>query len=240
MDHLRRRGKPGAARVLGLQYYLGRGRPADQALARAVWQEADRRDPVPAPLVASVEWLDLRARADEPGTFVFLDLPPLAQGHNLCAVTAGSAVLAALGRSGDALTLKRRCPHSPLGEGTAWDQLSDALRASGVQVELATFSLDAAGGAAGWARIRAELDAGRPVLVDVREPAETDPNRGAHTVVAMGYDESKRVVYVQNTASLLPGVEAYAYDEFLQRWNSRWYMPSAQAECRPALFLRRS
>ncbi len=240
MDRLRRRGKPGAARVLGLQYFLGRGRPHDPDLARSVWAEADRTDPVRAPLVASVEWLDLRARPDQPGRFVFLDLPPLAQGHNLCAVTAGAAVLAALGLPGDALTLKRRCPHSPFGDGTAWDQLSDSLRASGVQVELATFGLDAAGGAAGWARVRTELDAGRPVLVDFREPAETNPNRGAHTVVVMGYDESKRVVYVQNTASWLPGVEAYAYDEFLQRWNSRWFMPSAKAECRPALFLRRN
>lgn len=240
MDHLRRRGLPGAARVLGLQYYLGRGRTQDLALARAVWQEADRRDPVPAPLISSIAWLDLRNRPDQPGSFMFLDLPPLAQGLNLCAVTAGAAALAALGVPGDALTLKRRCPHSPFGDGTAWDQLSDSLRASGVQVELATFGLDAAGGAAGWARVRTELDAGRPVLVDFREPAETNPNRGAHTVVVMGYDESKRVVYVQNTASLLPGVEANAYDEFLQRWNSRWYMPSAKAECRPALFLRRS
>lgn len=240
MDQLRRRGQPGAARVLGLQYYLGRGRTQDLALARAVWQEADWRDPVPAPLISSIAWLDLRSRTDQPGTFVFLDLPPLAQGLNLCAVTAGAAALAALGVPADALTLKRRCSHSPLGGGTAWDQLSESLRASGVQVELATFGLDAAAGAAGWTRVRAELDAGRPVLVDFRDPAETHPNRGAHTVVAMGYDESKRVVYVQNTASLLPGVEAYAYDEFLQRWNSRWYMPGAKAECRPALFLRRS
>ena len=239
MDHLRRRGQPGTARVLGLQYYLGAGRARNVEQARALWQEADRRDPVPAPGLSSMEWMELRNRTAEPGTFVFLHVPPLSQGLNLCAVTAGAAALAALGLPTDALVLKRRCPHSPLGDGTAWDQLSESLRASGVQVELATFGLDAAGGAAGWARVRAELDAGRPALIDIREPGDLDPDRGAHTVVVMGYDEAQKVVYVQNTASVLPGVEAYSYEAFLRRWNSRWYMPSAPAECRPALFLRR-
>ena len=240
MEALRSAGSAGAARVLGLQHYLGLGAAPDRVRAEALWREAEAKDRTKPPLLSCAEWAALRDRKAEPGSFVFLDLAPISQGMNLCAATAGAIALRGLGIPADPLALKARCPHSPLGTGTAWDQLADALRSYGVTVELATFGLDDAAGRAGWERIRAELDAGRPVIVDVRRPGDRGTGQGAHSVVAMGYDAARGLVWVQNSAEPLPGVEVQTVDEFLHRWNSRWYMPSAPAECRPALFLRKA
>jgi TPR repeat protein len=229
-------GNTEALRILGLLYWTGTGVSADPDRARDLWRRADQLDPPKAPGVSMEAWADLRSRPAEPGRFRFLAVDPQIQGLNLCAPTAAAIALSAYGAKVDPFAIKLRCKASPPGTGTAWDQLIPAVSTFGAEWRLEEFDVTDEGFSEGLRRVKLELDAGRPVLLDIRKPEASGTGEGAHTVVAIGYEEAQGVLIVQNPAELLPGVERYPYDEFKRRWQSRWYMPSATREMRPAIF----
>lgn len=228
------RGAFSAQLELGMYYLQGEYVAADSAKAKAIWQEAYAAEPELKVDVTMQDWLVLREREIAPGTFQFIELRHDRQYHNLCAPTALAMVLGSLGEWTDPVAVKRHCKGSAFGRGTGWDLLVGAGRALGQQPVLEdSFENDEAGLAAARRLLMQELDAGRPVLIDIREP--DNPTESAHTVVAVGYDRRAGQVIIHDPARLAPGIRLFSDEYLAEVWHSRGYMRSAPGVRRPLI-----
>ena len=79
--------------------------------------------------------------------------------------------------------------------------------------------------------MRAELDAGRPVVVGF-----TDPN-GGHTVTVAGYHLADGVYVLRDPAHPSPGIRILMAKELSELWHSRGYSRTATERCRPAIVI---
>jgi hypothetical protein len=77
------------------------------------------------------------------------------------------------------------------------------------------------------------LDAGRPVLIDIREP--DNETESAHTVVAVGYDCDAGHIIIHDPARILPGIRFFSDDYLAEVWHSGGYMRSAPGVRRPLI-----
>lgn len=223
---------PDAWWLLGEYYYTSAG-DKRSSKAEDYWAKA-KKHPSHGSLLTSADCASVKAGGAKAGERQFLSVPHIDQGWNLCGISATAIVLRYHGHEADPYTIKRNAPNSPLGTGTAWDTINLSLKKLyGFTWGLKTFSFDAEGAKEGLALIRKELDAGNPVLIDIRG---ADATGGAHTVTVVGYDRGAGQVYIQDTARFAPGVVVMTEAEFSQRWNSQGFITNATGEVlRPLL-----
>jgi hypothetical protein len=219
--------------TLGLFYLNGFGVAADSAKAKGIWAEA-YVDPPYETDVSMLEWLELRNRKREPGKFQFIELVHDRQYHNLCAPTAMAMVLGKLADWQDPVTVKRACVGSAFGTGTGWDLLLGAGKKLGQRPVLEdSFENDLPGLAAARELLLREIDAGRPVLIDIREP--DNETESAHTVAAVGYDRDLGEVIIHDPARTMPGIRRFSDAYLADVWHSAGYMRSAPGVRRPLI-----
>lgn len=208
--------------------------PADSAKAKAIWHDAYEGFDGEFEFTM-LDWLDLRERKAVVGAFQFIELQHDRQYHNLCAPTALAMVIGRLKGWQDPVAVKRNCEGSAFGSGTGWDLLIQAGKKLGVKPVLEdSFQQDAEGLKGAREILFRELDAGRPVLIDIREP--TNQTESAHTVVAVGYDRQAGQVIIHDPARILPGIRLFTDDYLAEVWHSAGYMRSAPGVRRPLIW----
>jgi hypothetical protein len=90
-----------------------------------------------------------------------------------------------------------------------------------------TYPNDDGGFRAGLREIQTRLRSDEPVLVDIAL-------YGSHTLVVVGYDEARRLVFLRDPNLPPPGYRVLTFAELESVWNGRSY----GLDARPALFTR--
>lgn len=223
--------------------------------ARAHWTRVSRLQPVgatghpeqPGDQTAAQQGADLlrlveyRHRKPEPGTFALVPIPHLQQGWNNCGATACAMLARFQGAKVGGWDFKRLCP-SPLGTGTDW---GDLLKASGkidLKWKLATFTPDDSGFDKATAFARAELDAGRPLVIDFKFTGPRYPNGEAgHTLLIAGYIASENLYILCNPAIATPGLQLMTAEDLKRYWRSDHYGEISNGVLsRPAIVIDRT
>ena len=204
------------------------GIPKDRDKAAAHFARA-RKYGLPSHILDGIQLDELATRTAERGRFGFLPTTHMDQGYNMCAPTSAAMALSYYsGKPVDPYRIKRHSTGSgPVGTGTCWDHMLHGIKhVSGAQWTFRSFPKTRAGFMAGLPILLAEIDARRPVLIDL----------GPHTVVLVGYDATAMVVYIQNPAYSFPGVHTVNYDELRRRWHSPWHVSTTGGKsARPML-----
>ena len=224
---------PSGLVVLGeIQFQAG-----DIEQARAHWTKVSQMKPVgptgqpvqPSDNMSAQEGADLlklidyRHRKSEPGIFAFVDAPHVHQGYNNCGATAVTMLARFQGAKLGAWDFKRLCS-SPLGTGTDWGDLLKASGKIGLRWKLVTFTPDDAGFQQGTAFLKAELDAGRPVVIDFKFIGPEYPGGEAgHTLDVAGYIAKENLYILRNPAIATPGLELITADDLKRYWRSDHY-----------------
>ncbi len=166
---------------------------------------------------------DYRQRKNEPGEFVFIQMPHIYQGYNNCGASASAAFARFQGSDISGWDFKKLCP-SPLGTGTDWGHLLDASAKIGQKWKLVTYTPDDAGFEKAEAMLRRELDAGRPVVVDFKYigPQYAGGFAG-HTLNVCGYIASENLYILCNPAVVTPGLQLITAADLKNFWRSDYY-----------------
>jgi len=220
--------------------------------ARAAWTRVSRLKPVgatgnpeqPTDEAAAQQGADLlkllecRRRPPELGQFAFVAAPHLFQGWNNCGATACATLARFQGSNVGAWEFKRLCP-SPLGTGTDWGDLLQASERIGLRWKLLTFTPDDEGFHQAAAFLRAELDAGRPVVVDFKYVGPKYPGGEAgHTLGVAGYLAEEDLYILCNPAIATPGLQLITAADLKHYWRSDHYGElSKNVLSRPALVI---
>jgi hypothetical protein len=118
---------------------------------------------------------------------------------------------------------KKLCP-SPLGTGTDWGDLVKASEKIGLHWKLITFTPDDDGFDKATAFVRAELDAGRPLVIDFKYLGPQYPNGEAgHTLAIAGYLAEEDLYVLCNPAIAAPGLQLIAAADLKRYWRSDHY-----------------
>jgi len=224
---------PSGLVVLGeIQFQAGELEPA-----RANWTKVSQMKPTgptghpeqPSDSVAAQQGADLlklmdyRRRKPEPGKFAFVPMPHIQQGWNNCGATSCAMLARAQGRNLGGWDYKRLCP-SPVGTGTDWGDLLKAAEKIGLRWRLVTFTADDAGFDKAAAFVRAELDAGRPVVIDFKFTGPDYPNGEAgHTLAIAGYIAEENLYILCNPAIATPGLQLMTAEDLKRYWRSDHY-----------------
>ena len=113
---------------------------------------------------------------------------------------------------------------SPLGTGTDWWHLLDASAKIGQKWKLITFTPDDPGFEQATARLKTELDAGRPVVVDFKYIGPQYPGGNAgHTLNVCGYIAEQDLYILCNPAVATPGLQLITADDLKNFWRSDHY-----------------
>jgi TPR repeat protein len=219
--------------VLGeIQFQAG-----ELAQARANWTAVSRMKPTgptghpeqPSDSMAAqqgadlLKLLDYRRRASEPGKFALMPMPHIQQGWNNCGATSCAMLARAQGKKLGGWDFKRLCP-SPLGTGTDWGDLLKAAEKIGLGWKLVTFTPDDAGFEKAAAFLRAELDAGRPVVIDFKFTGPEYPGGEAgHTLGVAGYIAAENLYILCNPAIASPGLQLMTAEDLKRYWRSDHY-----------------
>jgi len=135
---------------------------------------------------------------------------------------------------------KRLCP-SPIGTGTDWGDLVKASEKIGQRWKLVTFTPDDGGFAKATAFARAELDAGRPVVIDFKYIGDRYPGGEAgHTLMIAGYLAEENLYILCNPAIATPGLQLITAADLQHYWRSDHYGElSKNVLSRPAIVMER-
>lgn len=202
----------------------------DQARAKALWRKHNPE---------MFRYTTFLSKPAQPGQFANVPVPHLHQGYNLCGPTAVAMAARAWGKpAAHPFSIKRACADSPFGEGTDWAKLVKALKALGLDVRLDTWPDTEAGFEAGMEALRADLDKGQVVVVDVIWP-EHEATLSGHTMLATGYDEAAKVLILHDPAEPHPGIRLMPYKTWKAIWHSRWYSRTSPGRSRPVIRLVR-
>ncbi len=234
--------------VLGeLQFQAG-----DVEAARASWTRAAQLHPTgetghpaqPSDQASAQQGADLlkllpyRQRTGEPGRFAFVAMPHIHQGYNNCGASACAAFARFQGSDISGWDFKKLCP-SLLGTGTDWWHLLDASKKIRQSWELVRFAPDDAGFELATARLRSELDAGRPVVVDFKYigPQYAGGFAG-HTLNVCGYLAEEDLYILCNPAVATPGLQLITAADLKNFWRSDHYGAQAKGVLsRPAFVI---
>ena len=224
---------PSGLVVLGeMQFQAG-----ELEAAKATWTKASKLRPTgptghPAQPSADasaqqgadlLKLIDLRQRKGEAGKFAFVKMPHIHQGYNNCGSTACATFARFQGGTLGGWDFKKLCP-SPLGTGTDWGHLLDAAKKIGQQWKLITFTPDDAGFDQATAFLKAELDAGRPVVVDFKYIGPQYPGGSAgHTLNVCGYIAEENLYILCNPAVATPGIQLITAADLKDFWRSDHY-----------------
>ena len=220
--------------------------------ARAAWTKVSKLKPVgltgspeqPSGEMAAQQGADLlklmehRQRKAEPGKFALLSMPHVHQGWNNCGSTSCAMFARAQGQKLGGWDFKKLCP-SPLGTGTDWGDLLKASEKIGLRWKLVTFTPDDDGFDKATAFVRAELDAGRPVVIDFKYTGPKYPNGEAgHTLGIAGYIAAENLYILCNPAIATPGLQLITAADLKQYWRSDHYGElSKNVLSRPAIVI---
>lgn len=222
--------------------------------ARANWTKASKLHPTSAtghPAQPSghasaqqgadlLKLMEFRQRKGEPGQFAFVPMPHIHQGYNNCGATACATFARFQGSDIGGWDFKKLCP-SPLGTGTDWWHLLDASGKIGQKWKLVTYTPDDEGFAKATAMLKAELDAGRPVVVDFKYIGPQYPGGFAgHTLSVCGYIAAENLYILCNPAVATPGLQLITAADLKDFWRSDYYGAKANAVLsRPAFVIDR-
>jgi tetratricopeptide (TPR) repeat protein len=216
----------------------------DVEAAKADWAKAAARNAAdPATLhetAGGAEMLQLlpyRLQRVSPGKFAFVDYGHLHEGWNNCGSTTCAAVLRFQGAHVGQYDVKRMCPGSPVGTGTDWAELIHAAHTLGMNWKLTTFDPDDAGLAAGEKFVRSQLEADRPVIIDITIFDSRLPGGwGGHTLAIVGYIADGDQYILRDPAYKSPGLRVVTSAELGKMWRSRYYSAQATGKwTRPAI-----
>jgi TPR repeat protein len=223
--------------------------------ARAAWTKVARMKPTgatgkpeqPSAEMAAQQGADLlrliqyRRRKAEPGKFALVPVPHLHQGWNNCGATSCAMFARSLGGKVGGWDFKKLCP-SPLGTGTDWADLVAAAPKIGQRWKLITFTADDDGFAKATAFARAELDAGRPLVIDFKYIGDRYPGGAAgHTLLLAGYLADENLYILCNPAIATPGLHLMTAADLSQYWRSDGYSDSSGGVLsRPAIVLEQN
>jgi TPR repeat protein len=212
-------------KVAGLHPVAATGQPTQPSAEMASQQGAD--------LLKLIEW---RQRAPEPGRFALIRTPHIHQGYNNCGSTSCAMVARFQGAQVGGWDFKRLCP-SPIGTGTDWDELLKASAKINLSWKLVTFPPDEAGFQKGEEFLRAELDAGRPVIIDFKFYGPHYANGEAgHTLNVVGYLAKENLYILSNPAIATPGLNFITAADLEKFWRSNYYSHLAnKVMSRPAI-----
>ena len=213
--------------------------------ARRAWESAAARGSTQASDLLRL--IDLRRRAREPGEHAFVSSVHVHQGHNNCGATACTMLARFQGATVTQYDVKRHCS-TPFATGSDWAELVAAGGKLGLGWALKTFAADDKGFEKGAAFLRAELDAGRPVVIDFTVDAPDLPGGTAgHTVTVAGYftDSAKQedddnhhgwTYVIRDPAHVSPGLRLLTERELDAAWRSGGYSAAAKGVVsRPAI-----
>jgi TPR repeat protein len=205
--------------------------------ARACWTRASQMKPVgrtglpeqPSDNLAAQQGADLlklidyRGRKPEPGRFALVPMSHIQQGWNNCGATSCAMLARSQGRKLGGWDFKRLCS-SPLGAGTDWGDLLKASEKIGLLWRLVTFTPDDAGFDKATTFVRAELDAGRPVVIDFKFTGPDYPDGEAgHTLAIAGYIAKEDLYILCNPAIATPGLYLMTAEDLKKFWRSDHY-----------------
>ena len=205
--------------------------------AREFWSKVARMNPTrptsnpeqPSGELASQQGADLlklmdyRQRKVEPGKFALVPVPHIHQGWNNCGATSCAMFARAQGKDVGGWDYKKLCP-SPLGTGTDWGDLLKASEKLGLRWKLVTFTPDDDGFDKATTFVRAELDAGRPVVIDFKYTGLQYPNGEAgHTLAIAGYIAEENLCILCNPALPTPGLQLITAADLKHYWRSDHY-----------------
>lgn len=167
--------------------------------------------------------IDFRTRKAEPGKFVVLSTPHVHQGWNNCGASSCAMFARAQGKAVGGWDYKKLCP-SPLGTGTDWGHLVKASESIGLRWKLITFTPDDEGFDKATRFARAELDAGRPLVIDFKYIGPRYPNGEAgHTLTLVGYLAEEDLYVLCNPAIATPGLQLITAADLKHYWRSDHY-----------------
>jgi hypothetical protein len=154
--------------------------------------------------------LALRHQGEEPG---------------LCSVTCGSIVLDYFGTQVPPRALKVMSrgrnynPNEPFNDftGTMFRDLCAAVGRLGYTWTRQQFANDANGFAIGLQQIKAAIDAGKPVIIDLTNAFGQD---GSHVFIVCGYSDRTSTAYILDPHAQAPGIRELGYAQLALTWNS--------------------
>lgn len=241
---------PAGLIVMGEIYFQA----GDLENARASWMKVSRTKPVgstgqptqPSDQLAAQQGADLlklleyRGRKTEPGKFALVSMPHVHQGWNNCGATSCAMFARSQGKQVGGWDVKRLCP-SPLGTGTDWGDLLKASEKLGLRCKLITFTPDDQGFDKATAFVRAELDDGRPLVIDFKYTGPEYPGGEAgHTLALVGYIAKEDLYILCNPAIATPGLQLISAKDLKRYWRSDHYGAiSKNILSRPAIVIDR-
>ncbi|HEY1064609.1 MAG TPA: C39 family peptidase [Pirellulales bacterium] len=180
--------------------------------------------------------IDYRKRAAEPGKFGLVAIPHVFQGWNNCGATSCAMFARSQGKDVDGWEFKKHCP-SPIGTGTDWGDLLDASEKIGPRWKLVTFTPDDDGFAKASEFARAEIDAGRPLVIDFKYIGpQYRGGEAGHTLTLVGYIAAEDLYILCNPAIATPGLQLMTAADLNRYWRSDHYGAlSNNVLSRPAL-----
>lgn len=188
------------------------GHPAQPSAEASAQQGADL-----------LKLIDYRRRKGEPGKFALIEMPHIHQGYNNCGSTACATFARFQGSRIGGWDFKRLSP-SPLGTGTDWGDLLNASKKIGQKWKLITFTPDDPGFDKAATRLKSELDAGRPVVVDFKYIGPQYPGGSAgHTLNICGYLAEENLYILCNPAVATPGLQLITAADLKDFWRSDHY-----------------
>lgn len=234
--------------ILGELYF----QDGDVAKARDLWTKVARTKPThptaqpeqPSDQLAAQQGADLlklieyRGRGRNPGKSVVLSWQHVHQGWNNCGATSCAMLASSQGKRIGGWDFKKLCP-SPLGTGTDWADLVEASKKIGLSWKLTTFPADDAGFGEAVRFAKAELDEGRPLVIDFKYVGPQYPNGEAgHTLAMVGYLAEENVYVLCNPAIPSPGLQLISAADLQKYWRSDHYSRiSNNVLSRPAIVL---
>ena len=205
--------------------------------ARALWKKVSQMKPTgatgnpeqPSGEMAAQQGADLlklmdyRQRKAVPGKFALLPMPHVHQGWNNCGSTSCAMFARAQGKNLGGWDYKK-LTLTPLGTGTDWGDLVEASEKINLHWKLITFTPDDEGFAKATAFVRAELDAGRPVVIDFKYTGPQYPGgQAGHTLSIAGYLAAENLYILCNPAVATPGLQLITAADLKHYWRSDHY-----------------
>lgn len=184
--------------------------------------------------------MEYRQRKPEPGKFGLVAVPHVHQGWNNCGATSCAMFARTQGGKVGGWDFKKLCP-SPLGTGTDWGDLVKASERIGQRWKLVTFPPDGPGFEQAASFARAEIDAGRPVVIDFKYIGSRYPGGEAgHTLLLAGYLAEENLYILCNPAIATPGLQLITAADLAHYWRSDHYGAlSGGVLSRPAIVIDR-
>ncbi len=253
------RGAPRAAHSLATILYCGTEVKPDPERALELWQRAAQNGHTPsavallyaraggdltkidlpalklltqkgcapaADLLRAVE-LQLAGQLD-----VYLPTSFEQQAHNFCAIAATTMLLRSAGVKISHFDLARSRSGHQWTHGSRWTEMAECAAKYGVVLSIHSHPYTDEGFTAGVGELLAELDQGRPVVVDVLSAADAP---SAHSILLIGCSKAAGEFVFRNSALPFPGIEVLSSARYKELWRSKGFIPDNHQLLRPCL-----